>query len=475
VADAIFKSVSTVVNSTTDTIVSSAAPSAASGDYLFMAVSNVGATQSPNSGLTGWTLLGTSTFYFGSGRVMFYGKFYSGDGTDAPTLTLVSPPSTGWQVYIACFEDVNPTTPVQVGAVTTDDTAPIVHAGLTSANAGSLALVAGYSTLEETGTYTFDNGFTQRLGTTSGRAAYLATKAVGSGAIGDTSVTNSTTLIRCGMYTAILNPTSGGDIVTVGENLTQANTLTTGAVTQTHQLSGGALSLNGTLTAGATVQTHQLAGANATQAGSISAGAVVQTHTTAGANLTQANSLTSAPAVQTHTLAAANLTQQNSLGTGQVSLIPTVIGAELTQQNSLSTGAVSQTHVVQGAALTQTRTLSSAPVIQTHVLAGSNLAQQSTLSTGVVSQTPTVVTVGANLTQQNALASVAVVQTHALAALNLSLVSSLSSGAASTGEVIHNVEGANLLQQNTISIRNYYKPNKARTVIVSGDNRRVSV
>src|SRR5690606_14680148 len=89
-----------------------------------------------------------------------------------------------------------------------DDTSPMTHLSVTAASEGSLAIVFGGSYLSETGSYTFGNGFTQRYGSTSNPAMWIGTKEVGAGAIGDTDVTNSSTLIRGGAYTLVLSPSA---------------------------------------------------------------------------------------------------------------------------------------------------------------------------------------------------------------------------------------------------------------------------
>lgn len=65
-----------------------------------------------------------------------------------------------------------------------------------------------------------------------------------------------------------------GSVVLAGQNASQANTSTSGPISQTHQLAGANAEGTTTSTSGAITQTHVLAGANATQSNTTTTGGI---------------------------------------------------------------------------------------------------------------------------------------------------------------------------------------------------------
>lgn len=217
---------------TSGTTLSPGAPSGVvSGDVLllFLNIELGGAPTTP----TGWTSIGSQDYWFSTGVIYAYWREADETSSDTPSVTLASAPTSGRAVLVR-FDGVDTTSPIDVSSFTEDKSSPITHSDVTASSADSLAVVFGGSYLSETGTYTFGNSFTERLGTTSNEAMWVGTKSVSSGAVGTTDVTNTTTLIRSGALTLVLSPsTGGGSITTSGIATSEAigtATITTGGV-----------------------------------------------------------------------------------------------------------------------------------------------------------------------------------------------------------------------------------------------------
>lgn len=153
-----------------------------------------------------------------------------------------------------------------------------------------------------------------------------------------------------------------------------------------------------------------LTAANLSQANTVSTGAITQAHLVAAANLSQADTISTNAVVQTHLLAASNLSQANTLPGVAVSINSTVFltAANLAQGNTLSTGAVTQTHLLTGANASQADSLSIGAVSQTHLLLANGLSQANTLPSVALPALGTVFLVASDLVQLNTLSDGAI-------------------------------------------------------------------
>jgi hypothetical protein len=175
------------------------------------------------SGIVGCTLSGVSawtsfdgvlhTYWNGGGtdigRAEWFYRIADGTADDTPTIVCSVTPGTGFSAAITRCNGVNAATPIADFEYAADGTSPITCPSVDAAVNDSLAVVMGATYVSETGTWTFGNSFTARLATTSGRAHFVATKAVNAGAVGTVDVTNTTTLLRFGVVSLVLNPSTG--------------------------------------------------------------------------------------------------------------------------------------------------------------------------------------------------------------------------------------------------------------------------
>lgn len=158
-----------------------------------------------------------------------------------------------------------------------------------------------------------------------------------------------------------------------GNNCTQDETSSTGAISQTHALAGANASLAAICAAGAISQAHALAGAACTQDATCSTGAVV------GAVIDLAGSTSSQP---------------NVSGTGAIAQTHLVAGADSSQANGTSVGAAAQAHQMVCAASTQAQTSSAGEISQQHNLAAQTSGQANTSGVGASAQTHQLAGVG---------------------------------------------------------------------------------
>jgi hypothetical protein len=193
---------------------------------------------------------------------------------------------------------------------------------------------------------------------------------------------------------------SGGTIDLVGQNATQSNTSSTGAITQNHALSGENCNQVVIISTDAISQTHNLTGAASAQNHSCSTGSISQNHALSGANSSQLNT-SSTGAISTDstvTLSAENSTQNNGCSTGSISQAHDLLTLDSTQNNISSTGAISTGTVAIDLIADngiQVNLCSSGAISQAHNLIGANSLQRHFCSTGSIN--PSVVFVSSAL------------------------------------------------------------------------------
>lgn len=205
-----FKSGSSIVfTAATTTIVSDPAPSVVSGDYLLLFL-NIESTSVSVTSIPGWSFVDSNYYWASGGQIYVYQRLADGTADDAPTVTVAS--TRDLAVVIACFDGQDGATPFGSNfTLVADSSSPITHGSLNAAANDALAVIAGWSYLTETGTFSYTNSFTPRIETVPSSAAtfYLATKSVNAGAVGTTDVTNSSGILRVGAFTAVLEAASG--------------------------------------------------------------------------------------------------------------------------------------------------------------------------------------------------------------------------------------------------------------------------
>lgn len=193
---------------------------------------------------------------------------------------------------------------------------------------------------------------------------------------------------------------SGGGGLT-GANSDQANTTTTGAVTQTHHLTGADSSQANTATTDAITQTQLLTGLNGDQTNASATGAINQTHSLTGLAADQANASTGGAITQDGSLVGAACTQTNTSTTGNVSQTHILAGANSTQANNTTTGAVTFPGIELTASnCTQANNSSTGAITSIHQLLAANGNQIIVCTTGAISQTQSLT--GANASQTHA-------------------------------------------------------------------------
>jgi hypothetical protein len=108
------------------------------------------------------------------------------------------------------------------------------------------------------------------------------------------------------------------------------------------------------------------------QANSTTTGAISQTHVLAAGNVNQANTSTTGAVSQTPIteLAAGPVAQANTSTTGAISQTHVLAAASVNQANTTTTGAVTQTHQLLAAAVAVDHIASSSAIVQTHLLTG---------------------------------------------------------------------------------------------------------
>jgi hypothetical protein len=255
--------------------------------------------------------------------------------------------------------------------------------------------------------------------------------------------------------------TASSGTTLVGANSTEANTSSTGAITQAHALTGSNSTQANTSSSGAITQTHALTGANSTQANTASTAAISQSHVLAGASSSEANTASASAITQTHVLVGANSTQGNAASTGSIAGGANLTAASCAQANSTSTGAIAQTHVLAAANSAQANAASTGAISQGAVnnLAAANATQANTGGTGAITQAH--VLVHAPSVQDNIAAASAIVQAHILAAANSS-----QGNAASSAALISDTISARRTYTVPAENREYRVPAESRTYTV---------
>jgi len=183
----------------------------------------------------------------------------------------------------------------------------------------------------------------------------------------------------------------GGAAGVTGENSTQSNAGSSGAIQQTHLAGAENSAQANTSTAGAIQQTHLVSSANSALANTSTAGSIQQTQLIGAANSAQSNTSTAGSIQQTHLVSAASSTQSNVGTAGSISTetVAYVTGASSTQANTCTAGAIQQTHLVSAANSTQsnTGTAGSIQVAGAVAVVGADSTQSNTGSAGSIQQT----------------------------------------------------------------------------------------
>lgn len=176
-----------------------------------------------------------------------------------------------------------------------------------------------------------------------------------------------------------------------GENSTQSNAGSSGAIQQMHLAGAENSAQANTSTAGSIQQTHLVSSANSAQSNTSTAGSIQQTQLIGAANSAQSNTSTAGSIQQTHLVGAASSTQSNTGTAGSISTetVAYVSGASSTQDNTCTAGAIQQTHLVSAANSTQsnTGTAGSIQVAGAVAVVGADSTQANTGSAGSIQQT----------------------------------------------------------------------------------------
>lgn len=220
---------------------------------------------------------------------------------------------------------------------------------------------------------------------------------------------------------------SAGATDIIGEDLIQLQTLSTGIVSQSHEINGYSLTHEQSLNAGIISQTHEIEGLNLSQSQTLDTGEI--------------------EIIETIDIVGNDLSQSQSLETGNISQTHLIVGVELFQVQSTSTGEIVQTHAIQGSDLNQSQDLTVGDISQTHIIEGDNLEQSQSLSTGEISEIETIDIIGEDLTQSQELNTGVISQTHEIIGFNLNQSQSIQSGVI---EQTHAIIGQNLTQRQSL-------------------------
>ena len=148
-----------------------------------------------------------------------------------------------------------------------------------------------------------------------------------------------------------------------GANSPQANTASTGTISQI----------------------HVLIEANSSQVSAASAAAILQNHVLADAKSAQANSDNGAGITQTHVITGTNSSQANAGNTGAISGGSGLMVVPGDQANASSSGTVTQAHALVIIASAQASSSAAIAITQVHIPAGANLAQSNSSSAVAIS------------------------------------------------------------------------------------------
>jgi hypothetical protein len=132
--------------------------------------------------------------------------------------------------------------------------------------------------------------------------------------------------------------------------------------------------------------------ANSSQANTVSGGAIKQTHLVTAANSTQANTVSG-----------------GAVGIPGATL---VTAANSSQVNAVSGGAIKQTHLVGAASCHQLNTASPIAIKQTHLVGFANSSQANTVSGASAGNAAAILVIGANSSQANTASGGSIKQTH---------------------------------------------------------------
>jgi hypothetical protein len=407
-----------------------AAPGAVAGDLLTMALMLEGSNSSPTSGMTGWSLVTPAvTFFFDGNRYHVYQRTADGTSADAPTIGFAG--TRSGTVVINAFYNQDTSgfgsNFFLTSSGNASPVAPIVHAGLTAAVAGSMLVGFGASVVQKSGTLTVDNSATMDAKSPDGagsvtRVAYTWHKAVGIGSTGDTTVTNSDSLQipqRYAWFTGIISPAaSAGDTAVAIHDMSQSQEMGAPALVQAHAVSVHAMTQSQQLGSASLSQAHVVAIDHITQLHQLQNMALVVAHVLEIQNLDQSQQIGVTTLQQAHVVAISSLSQAQQFGT--VSFTPAVMVTiqNMAQGQLLDATTLVQHNIVAIHQLAQSQQLQPVTLAQGHVVTVQGLAQAQGMSS------PALSTVGTlsiqDLSQAQLLDTAALQQGHMLVIDNLS-------------------------------------------------------
>ena len=239
-------------------------------------------------------------------------------------------------------------------------------------------------------------------------------------------------------------PSAGGAITLTAASATQANSGSSGVITQTHVLVGAASAQANAASSGAIVLSYPLAGALSTQANTASGGSIAAGVNLTSANCAQGNTSSAGAISQTLTLTGAASAQANTGSSGAIAQASAVSGAACLQANATSTGAISQAHALTGAASSQENLSGTGAIAQALALTGQTCVQGNASSGGVIVQA--YLLIAAACAQANASSSGAILKP--LVAAASSQANSSASGAITR---VQTLIGENSVQGNRSS------------------------
>ena len=376
------------------------------------------------------------------------------------TVTRTTNAAYGGGTTVQVWRGVDPTSPF-IGAATPTsggNGAALNPPAYDPAVTDSIIIAGGMGTMPSAGTA----GYTSISGMSNAVVAY------GNGSTADTSVimasfeyagasydpatatggTQNNTSSSWAGVTLALRPAPTPTVDLTAGNVNQANTSTSGAITQTHALTAGNVNQATTNTSAAISQTHLLSAGNVNQTNTSTSGAAVEvvTITLTAGNVAQANTSSSAAISQTHALSAGNAAQANTATTGAISQTHVLLAAAVAVDHIASASAIVQTHLLAGSSATTAHTSTSGAIAQAHALTSGNVTQANTSTTGAVDLTFTVHLSAGNVAQVNTATSAAITQTHELTGQG-----AVQGATSSTGAVAqtHALSAASVTQANT--------------------------
>jgi hypothetical protein len=204
---------------------------------------------------------------------------------------------------------------------------------------------------------------------------------------------------------------SAPSITLTGNNCSQTNQTTTGAISIVKTLTGNDCNQTNQSTTGGITQTHNISGNNCQQVNQSTTGAITKTFTLTGNNCNQTNQSTSSAISQTHILTGNNCNQTNQSSTGGISQNNTLVGNNCSQVNQSTTDAISQTHLIAGNNCNQTNQSSTGAVTKTQTLTGNDCNQTNQSTTGAISQEHALTGNHCNQINQTSTGAITTVQT----------------------------------------------------------------